>query len=244
MTELSASCRYTSARSDPLGLREELGRARAAVRHTVGRPDGPGGSDNRQRLDHDVLHELSTIMLLASLLSESADVGTESRRRARQIMTETRWLENLVRSYHDDAPFEDPPDAKAVRAFRLDSFVESVSRTAQLHVSTRVSIEATPVYVRVERVTFGRALRNLIWNGLEAAGPTGELAIRVATRDGVAIIDVEDDGPGYTPTRAAGAHLGLEIVRQIITSCGGELEIGGGEMGGCRMRLILPVARL
>ncbi|MCU1657213.1 MAG: hypothetical protein JWO57_1869 [Pseudonocardiales bacterium] len=215
-----------------------------AVWHTVARCDAPSRGDDRSRLDHDVLHELSTIMLLASLVSESADAGTESRSRARQIMTETRWLESLVRSYRDGVSVQDPRAGRGARVIRLDSFVQGVLATARLHVSTRITLDATPVYALVERITFGRALRNLIWNGIEAAGPAGELAVRVATEDAFAIIDVEDDGPGYDRSRTEGTHLGLEIVRQIIASCGGKLQIGAEAVAGCRMRLMLPAARV
>src|ERR1700719_2991538 len=101
MTELATSRRITSPIPDATRLQKQLVHARAAARRAVTPVEGSGPNDGRQRLDHDVLHELSTIMLLASLVIESADVGTESRRRARQIITEARWIEKLVRSCPD-----------------------------------------------------------------------------------------------------------------------------------------------
>ncbi|MDT4939129.1 MAG: hypothetical protein QOG80_2800 [Pseudonocardiales bacterium] len=240
MTELSRSRRRALPIPTPPGLKE-LGCARTAERHAVARTDITGYAYDRRCLDHDVLHQLGTILLLASLVSESTD--PESRRRARQIMTETRWLEKLVRSNRDVLSVESQPDRRTPRTIRLDSFVERVVATARLLISTRVRLEATPVQVRVEPVTFGRAMRNLIWNGLEAAGPDGELAVRVAELDGLATLDVEDSGPGYHPEEAQRGHMGLEIVRQIVASCNGELRIGAGPAGGCQMRLILPTVR-
>ncbi|HXA62008.1 MAG TPA: hypothetical protein VNW94_22900, partial [Streptosporangiaceae bacterium] len=56
---------------------------------------GPAPGDPslwRKRLRHDIRHELGTIIMLASAVAVSGDVGPGSRERIEQLLGETRWL--------------------------------------------------------------------------------------------------------------------------------------------------------
>ncbi|MFN2559702.1 MAG: sensor histidine kinase, partial [Jatrophihabitans sp.] len=196
--------------------------------------------DSRRHLDHDVLHELSTIALLASLLNSSTELGPESRRRAKQIITEVGWLEKLVRSYESAARDIDDPEVQVREVVQLESLVQSIVTTARAHIDTDITITTTAVGVVADRIALGRALRNLIWNALDAAGPTGHLTVRVTERIGMAAVDIEDDGPGFGNRETTGTCLGLEIVRQVVAAYAGQIEIGRSPLGGCRVRMTLP----
>jgi signal transduction histidine kinase len=112
------------------------------------------------------------------------------------------------------------------------------------------------------RVTWlRRALRNLIGNALRY----GQAARLSLTRDGaLAVIRVEDDGPGIAEERIAamlepftrgepsrnsetgGAGLGLTLARAIAEQHGGTLELanrrgGNGEIVGLTATLTLPL---
>jgi signal transduction histidine kinase len=217
-------------------------RSRAEARLRRSAPEGPNGrQDNgRRQLDHDVLHELSTIALLASLLNSSTELSPESRQRTRQIMAEVGWLEKLVRSYQTAARDMASPEAQIREEVQLDSLVQSVITTARAHIGTDIILETTTVRVAADRIALGRALRNLIWNGLEAAGPNGHLVVRVTERAGTAAVDIEDDGPGFGNRESTGMCLGLEIVRQVVAAYAGEIEIGGSALGGCLVRMTFP----
>jgi two-component system sensor histidine kinase BaeS len=202
-----------------------------------GAPAAP--DEARRRLDHDVLHELSTIALLASLLNSSADLGPENRRWAKQIMTEIRWLEKLVRSYQNAG--EDPVAGLPGRQpVRVDLLVKGIVQTARAHTETRITCAATPATVLADRTSLGRALRNLIWNALKAAGEAGHVDVHVLLCDGSAVVDIHNDGPAFDPGKRSGTRLGLEIVRQVVAAYDGEVQIGGSPLGGCRVTLRLP----
>jgi DNA-binding CsgD family transcriptional regulator len=51
----------------------------------------------RLRLQHDIRHEVATILLLASIIEKAADAGPATSRRVLQLLDETRWLEQLLR---------------------------------------------------------------------------------------------------------------------------------------------------
>lgn len=197
-----------------------------------------GTSNDRRRLDHDVLHELSTIVLLASLLRDSDELGAENRHRVGMLINEAKWLRTLVQSYCPEAvdalTTQDQP-----QLIRLDWMISRLATSTRTHVSTRIAVDALPAMVHANAIELGRAVRNILWNAVEAAGPTGHVAIRISTSGTTAILEVEDDGPGFGAVASSSMSLGLDIVRRVAKSSGGQLEISGGDLGGCSVRLIL-----
>jgi signal transduction histidine kinase len=193
----------------------------------------------RRQVGHDIRHELSTIALLASVLTSSKDIGPVSRSRVGQILAETHWLGELIRAY-DQAPEDRGRDSHAADVIRLDLLAADIIRPIRLSSNTRVSVTANAVSARVNRLAFWRALRNIVCNAQEAAGPDGQLAVVVSEAEGFAIVEVQDDGPGFDPLLATPSSLGLKITAELVDSWGGHLQIGTGSLGGCRVRLVLP----
>ncbi len=120
--------------------------------------------------------------------------------------------------------------------------------------------DGQPVTIRAEPVLLAEALKNLIDNALAYAGGGAEVTVRVQLQDSVAVISVEDDGPGIAApamaqmtsrftrgasavVRPGGSGLGLSIVTEIAQLFGGTLRLRGGAHGrGLRAELHLPVA--
>lgn len=189
---------------------------------------------------HDLLHELSTIMLLSSLLSEASELEPDTRRRARQIMAEISWLEKLVLVHRDGDPI--PDEASELGPVRLDTLIAKILLTVRSETSARIRFAAQPVHVQADGIALGRAVRNVVWNALNVVGPTGEIAVRVRRSADLAVIAVDDDGPGYRPGSGPTGRSGLGIVRQVAASSGGVFRIGRSPSGGARAELVLPVA--
>lgn len=220
---------------------QHLGQASGRSGHSKklrGAPSSSTGKD-RRRLDHDVLHELSTIVLLATLLRDSEELGAENRRRAGMLINEAKWLRTLVQSYCPEAIDRLNRSQDQPQLVRLDWMISRLATSTRMQATTRISVDALPAMVYANLIELGRAVRNILWNALEAAGPTGHVAMRISTSGNAAIVEIEDDGPGFGAVASSGMSLGLDIVRHAAKSCGGQLEIGGGEMGGCSVRLIL-----
>jgi two-component system sensor histidine kinase TctE len=103
------------------------------------------------------------------------------------------------------------------------------------------------------------AVVNLVDNSLRYGRQGGVITVSVARREGLAVLAVEDDGPGVPPSsRAAvlepfhrlagspgeGSGLGLAIVREIAEHHGALLVLGDAEGGrGLRVEVRLPAAK-
>ncbi|MBF5044613.1 MULTISPECIES: GAF domain-containing protein [Myxococcaceae] len=102
-----------------------------------------------------------------------------------------------------------------------------------------------------------QALLNLAQNAVQVMPQGGRLHVRVAAqpgpREGVCV-ELTDSGPGVPPelrtrifepfftTRAQGTGLGLALVKRIIESHAGSVEVTSAPDGGARFRVLLPVA--
>jgi signal transduction histidine kinase len=181
-------------------------------------------------------------MLLASLLDSAKDIGPDSKRRARQILGETRWLEQLHRAYEDTRCELDEPAAAVMEPIRLDLFAGEAVAAIELSTSTAIRFLAEEVWAYADRLEFWRALRNMVGNAVRAAGPDGHVDVRINNAAGWTVTQVEDDGPGFGAVPAGTDSLGLGIVREFAATWGGQLEIRQGTAGGCRVRLRMRAA--
>jgi signal transduction histidine kinase len=195
-----------------------------------------------KQISHDMNHELGTIMMLASVLAATPELDETSRDRARQILGETRWLQQLHRAYEDNLVSVYRPDRRAVEAVRLDHLVREVVAAIQLSTLVRIGVAGEEAWAYVDRLAFWRALRNLVGNAVRAAGAQGRVEVRITVEWGWAVLEVEDDGPGFGSVPAGDASLGLDIVMNLAATWGGQLEIRRGVLGGCCVRLRLPAA--
>ncbi len=196
----------------------------------------------RRQLSHDIHHELGTIMMLASLVSTSDDVGPQSQERARQILGETRWLDQLQRAYEDCAQEPDDTLPTSVEAIALDAVAREVVAAMRLSTATRITVVSQPAFARADRLAFWRAVRNLIDNAVRAAGPTGHVEVSLYAEAGWAVIQVDDDGPGFGAAKPGLGSLGLGIVQDMTAAWGGHLQIRHRARGGASVRMLLPDA--
>jgi nitrogen fixation negative regulator NifL len=112
------------------------------------------------------------------------------------------------------------------------------------------AVQAYPVRLRA-------LFKALIDNALEAMNAKGwrarELTVTTRSLLGSVEIIIEDSGPGIPPdlrlkafepffsTKPQHAGTGLAMAQQVVSDHGGNIEIGAGHAGGCRMRIVLPV---
>ncbi|WP_199701750.1 sensor histidine kinase [Jiangella rhizosphaerae] len=139
----------------------------------------------------------------------------------------------------------------------LDDLV--LEEASRLRAAGGVEVDTTGVAatrVTGDAAALRRVLRNLGDNAARHAA--GVVTLSVAERDGVAVLAVEDDGPGIAPADrervlrrfvrldeardrdAGGAGLGLAIVDELVRAHGGDVSVEAAAGGGARIVVRLP----
>jgi signal transduction histidine kinase len=118
-------------------------------------------------------------------------------------------------------------------------------------------IEVTAVCPGQVRASLGdghleQILDNLLANAIDAVPPGGHVRVRCNAAGPVALIVVEDDGPGMSQSQRkaafrrffsatpGGSGLGLAIVHRLVTSNGGRAELSDTPGGGLTVTLEVP----
>lgn len=88
-----------------------------------------------------------------------------------------------------------------------------------------------------------RTAQEAVRNTLEHANATA-LSVVVSRRNGDALLDVSDDGRGFSPLdreQAVGeGHLGLSLLADLARDAGGTLAVDSAPENGTRVRLEVP----
>jgi signal transduction histidine kinase len=115
------------------------------------------------------------------------------------------------------------------------------------------------VCLRADRNAALTILRNLLGNALKFTRPGGNVRISLRCGDGVAEIEIADDGVGISPERMAGLYelrenkstrgtarekgtgLGLVLVKEMVHLSGGALSVTSTPGAGTTASLTLPL---
>jgi two-component system nitrogen regulation sensor histidine kinase NtrY len=215
-----------------------------------------------RRMAHEVKNPLTPIQLTAQRLLRKGREGKldpESvREGAETILAEVGSLARLVDSFSRFARLPQPQFAP-VDARELVLQVGALYKPNHPGVAFEVSVPPQPLAATWDGDMVKRALINYVDNALGALAAEGEGseakgAIRILLEEtgGVALLRVEDDGPGVAPehrdklfepaftTKRKGSGLGLAIVRRIALDHSG--EAGYAPLSpGSRFELRLPL---
>ena len=213
-----------------------------------------------QTLAHQIRNPLNGIAGFGNLILErlADDRSDGIDRFANSIVGASRKLEGLVAELLRFAR-EEAGEADRIELGRVvDDAVEEMTasagekRTARI-VVTRGRTESEGAFDVLGNASLLRqALRNLIANACDAAGPDGRVRVGLARRGDRVVLRVHDDGPGmdedvrarvflpFFTTKESGFGLGLPIARKLVERDGGRLELRTRPSGGCRVRVEFP----
>jgi signal transduction histidine kinase len=116
-----------------------------------------------------------------------------------------------------------------------------------------LSSDIAPLTLVLNRTLFEGAVLNLLINAAQAAGPTGQIEVRLATEQDAALLAIHDSGPGvpeelakdiFEPcftTKPDGTGIGLLAVTAFAASCGAGVSVGRSPLGGALFQLRIPI---
>ena len=209
-------------------------------------------------LAHDMGTPLHSIGGLANLLLEREGWPPDVAHKLKLIVQQTQRLDNVIQNVRKATRLPEPH-------FEVLTIQEILSETLPLvesfmqknRVEMKVNIDDGIKQLYVDRYRIQTALMNIIQNALEAMPQGGKITISAQTisPDGLVSVTISDTGTGMPPDMIEKAcepffstrqneglrGLGLAIVRDIVKTHGGKMEIKSSPGQGTSIILFLPV---
>lgn len=206
---------------------------------------------------HEMRNPLSSVKLNYQIIGRTLDRASPLHEHYAIGMDQISQLERM---FSDLLDYSRPIKLEEV-PFSIDSLIDKALQQLepQLHgqIITRSGIDESLPQVLGDPGKMLQVLVNVIRNGLEAAGPGGEIRIWAALRqtgDRQQIhLFVADNGPGipaqdldrvfqpFFTTKKKGTGLGLAIVKKIMDAHGFGISVAGEEGRGAMVTLDLRV---
>jgi signal transduction histidine kinase len=214
------------------------------------------------KINHDMRNMLASAQLLSDRLANVTDPLAQ-RLAPKLVATLDRAIRFCQATLAYGRAVDEPPK---LRHFALRPLVEEATETVALDARAGIEIVnevADDFEILGDPEQLFRVIMNLVRNAVEAleqAGPSHGQPAKVtvsafANKDGQAVIEVVDTGPGVPPaaranlfaaffnsSRANGSGLGLVIAADLVHAHGGKIMLLEPKEGeGARFRISLPL---
>jgi two-component system NtrC family sensor kinase len=209
-------------------------------------------------LAHDLGTPLHSIGGLAKLLLEKGGWPQDVEHKLDLIVQQTQRLDNVIQNVRKATRLPEPHFEVLTTQQILNEtlpLVETLMRKNQVEIKVDIEKGEGPLYV--DRYRIQTALMNIIQNALEAMPQGGEITIsaQIVLPDGFVAITISDNGPGmpsdmiekvcepfFSTRQNEGLRgMGLAIVRDIVKTHGGKMEIKSSPGHGMSVILYLPL---
>ena len=205
---------------------------------------------------HDIRNPLTAITGYSDILSRNKNLGTKEQALSKMILTATRQINHLMGDLTDLAVIEAGKFRMEMSPFDLAGLVQEVGATLAPGASNKgviLSVREPPpgIVITADRYRIWRVLTNLLGNAVKFTPAGGRVELRAEVAGGMAMISVQDNGPGIHPTerrkifekfyqskhikdekaRKGGWGLGLSIAQEIVQAHGGEIGVDSRGLG-------------
>jgi len=216
-----------------------------------------------QHLAHEVKNPLVPIRLTVENLTRARLQAPERFVRMfddgmRTILEEVQQLSRIVSEFTEFARLPLPAPRPTELAPLIDRAIELHAAEPGLRIER--SIDPSLPRVPVDPDLVSRALKNVVANAVDAVreessrtGLEPRIEIRARSVDGMAEIEIADNGPGlsedsarhifepYFTTKPDGTGLGMTLTYRIIVDHGGTIVAENRRDGGARVVIRLPL---
>ncbi|MFF0113970.1 sensor histidine kinase [Streptomyces prasinus] len=206
---------------------------------------------NERELAADLSHRLRTPLTVLRLNAASLGDGPAAEQTRAAVEQLEREVDTIIRTARDAKPQTaaagpgagcDAAEVVRERMVFWSALAEDEGRT------WRVACADTPVRIPVARADLAAALDALLGNVFRHTPEGTAFAVDVHNGEDAVIVLVSDAGPGIPDPEAAMARgrgsgsdgstgLGLDIVRRLAETTGGDVRIGSSVLGGTEVRI-------
>ena len=190
---------------------------------------------------HDLREPVATIRETAA--AALAGPGLEARvyRRLEQIAGQADWLASVINDCLRTECRHDGVKEASDGAANVACVVNEAVAACRLAWPGDLSVTSPPrpVLCAMDPVILRRIISNVLSNATRAAGPSGVVAVEIRRDRCMAVVMIEDSGPGFGKI-PQGHGIGLAEVASNVIRYGGKVECGRGAHSGVRVSLWLP----
>ncbi len=203
---------------------------------------------------HDMKTPLIAIGGFANLIKQHLLPGNPDSGKLDIIISETARLEGMVKDMLD---FSRPLDLNRAEVDIRPMIEECLAIVEENAKTQKVGLKAISAddlpRVLVDPMRIRQALINLLTNAVQSCSEGDSVTIHSFFKGKNLFLDVIDSGCGISPemreaifapfftTRKNGTGLGLPIVKKIVDSHGGSVEIIDNPSKGLTFRMIIPI---
>jgi two-component system sensor histidine kinase CpxA len=242
--------------------RDELGQLANTFDRMAGRIETLLAAERRLLLD--ISHELRSPLARLGVAVELARTGENREAALNRIQKESDRLNALLSLLLQVTRAEGDPASLRRDRVQLDELVQQLVDESAIEASARgcqLQYRASePVVVEGDPELLRRAMENVIRNAIRYSPPAAAVDITLARRNGDAVVDVRDRGPGVPEealprlfdafyrveksrdSSTGGIGLGLSIARRAIELHKGAIRARNAQPG-LEVEMELPVAR-
>lgn len=207
-------------------------------------------------ISHEIRNPLGIIRSSAELLKKKVGKIDPANALPDIIVEEATRLNHIITDFINFAR----PRSPRFTACRVEDVIEknltflSPQISEQGYVIERTYQAALPE-IMADAPMLHQSFLNIFINAMQAMPEGGRIGIGIQASDNRVTIEIDDDGPGipddllhkiwdpFFTTKDKGTGLGLGIVRNIIESHGGGVQITNRDPRGVRVSIQLPITQ-
>jgi len=242
---------------------DELGQLAAVFNQTLQRLENSFAE--LKRFTADASHELRTPLTALRTVGEVAlrqgDNPPALRETIGSMLEEAQRLNDLIESLLTLARMEGGKVSIKLEPVKLAELAGEVCDHLGVLAAERqqtIKLADDGITVMADRFLLRQALMNIVHNAVRYSPPQTRIAMRTMERNGQAVLEVADQGPGIAPehqqkiferfyrvdksrSRAEGGHgLGLAIAKWSIERQDGRIEVESEPGKGSVFRIVFP----
>lgn len=202
----------------------------------------------RKQLTTDIAHELRTPLTTVKghLDVIIAGIWEPTPERLMSINEEVTRISKLVDELRNLAKYDSEKSNMEYEEIEVESFLNSIVYNYQVQaLEKRITIMANlnPMIIKVDRKKFSQVIVNLLSNGIKYTNEGGQIIIENWSNDNYYAISIQDNGLGIPESEiphiferfyrvdksrnkeTGGIGVGLTIVKSIVESHGGTIEV-------------------
>ena len=214
---------------------------------------------------HELKSPIASLKLYLQTLSHRKVSEQERMGFVKYMLEDVERLDTLINHLLAVGNIDQSSDSKDCESIKLDVMIQEVAASVCLRHRVEpgvIQLKLIPCVVRSNRVDLDMILTNLIDNAIKYAGDQPEVSVALESNETFAIVRIADNGPGIPrqfrrkvfgrfvrlgselEREKPGTGLGLYIVKTLLRSMGGNIDVMESQKGGALFSITLPLSAI